>query len=174
MQPLEPVPMRHAWYYKLGIFLFIIVCFEVGAFLTVFPWTQQWDSNSLARLLPWLRGFWTSSYFRGALSGLGVVNIYISIAELLRRQPVMVIRRVGIFELIEIFLERALLIGAASQLEHHVLHREFGGYRAAIISRRRFGTRIPRERHHRIIVDRGSDERRRCRAATECRSHAGK
>jgi hypothetical protein len=83
-----PVHVRHAFYHKLGIFLFIIVCFEVGAFLTVFPWTPQWDSNSLANLFPWLRDFWTSSYFRGALSGLGLLNIYISLGEVTRlRNP---------------------------------------------------------------------------------------
>lgn len=49
-KPVEPTHIRHTWYHKLGIFLFIIVCFEVGAFLTVFPWTPQWESNSVANL----------------------------------------------------------------------------------------------------------------------------
>ena len=80
----EPVHARHTWYHKLGVFLFIIVCFEVGAFLTVFPWTPQWDSNSVANLFPFLRDLWTSSYFRGALSGLGLLNIYISLGEVTR------------------------------------------------------------------------------------------
>jgi len=80
--------VSHAWYHKLGIFLFIIVCFEVGAFLTVFPWTPQWDTNSVSSLLPWLRDLWDSSYFRGALSGLGLLNIYISLGEVSRlRRP---------------------------------------------------------------------------------------
>ena len=36
-----------------------------------------------------MRDVWDSSYFRGALSGLGLVNIYISLAEVfrLRRCP---------------------------------------------------------------------------------------
>jgi hypothetical protein len=81
-------PVRHTWVYKLAIFLFIIVCFEVGAFLTVFPWTSQWDTNSLSNLFPWLRGVWTSSYFRGAVSGLGLLNVYISLGEVSRlRRP---------------------------------------------------------------------------------------
>lgn len=98
MQPLErklvdepeqppippPAPSRHTWIYKLGILLFIIVCFEVGAFLTVFPWTPQWDNNSLSGLFPLLRDVWGSSYFRGALSGLGLLNIYISLGEVSR------------------------------------------------------------------------------------------
>jgi hypothetical protein len=83
-----PVQLRHTWVHKLGIFLFIIVCFEVGAFLAVFPWTPQWDTNSLAGLFPWLRELWTNSYFRGALSGLGLLNIYISLGEVSRlRRP---------------------------------------------------------------------------------------
>ncbi len=79
-----PVHVRHTWYHKLGVILFVIVCFEVGVFLLIFPWTQQWDGNSFANLLPGLRDYWTSSYFRGAWSGLGLLNIYISIGELLR------------------------------------------------------------------------------------------
>jgi len=75
---------RHSWYHKLGIFLFVIVCFEVGAFLTVFPWTPQWDSNSVSSLFPFLHDLWASSYFRGALSGLGLLNIYISLGEVAR------------------------------------------------------------------------------------------
>lgn len=87
-----PESEKHTWYHKLGVILFVIVCFEVGVFLVIFPWTQQWEGNSLASLLPsllhWSRDFWTSSYFRGALSGLGLLNIYISIGELLRlRRP---------------------------------------------------------------------------------------
>ena len=74
----------HHWYHKLGIFLFVIVCFEVGAFLTVFPWTPQWDSNSVAGLFPFLHDLWANSYFRGALSGLGLLNIYISLGEVAR------------------------------------------------------------------------------------------
>jgi len=83
-----PEYVRHTWFHKLGVILFVIVCFEVGVFLLIFPWTQQWDGNSLSSLLPWLRDYWTSSYFRGALSGLGLLNIYISIGELMRlRRP---------------------------------------------------------------------------------------
>jgi hypothetical protein len=83
-----PVHITHTWYHKLGIFLFIIVCFEVGAFLTVFPWTPQWDGNSVANLFPLLRNLWSSSYFRGAVSGVGLLNIYISLGEVSRlRRP---------------------------------------------------------------------------------------
>jgi hypothetical protein len=97
MQPVEPEPPveeflerpKVSWFHKLASLLFIIVCFEVGVFLLVFPWMDYWGNNSIAALSPWVRSVWESAYFRGALSGLGLVNIYISLAEVfrLRRRP---------------------------------------------------------------------------------------
>jgi hypothetical protein len=90
--PVEPQPPLEAaaekpvstWYQKMGALLFVIFCFEVGVFLLVVPWLDFWERNSLADLLPWLRGYWDNPYFRGALSGLGVINIYISFVEVFR------------------------------------------------------------------------------------------
>jgi hypothetical protein len=87
--PIEPPQPKTAWYQKLGVLLFIIVCFEVGVFLLIFPWMEYWNNNSIASFAPWMREIWESPYFRGALSGLGVINICISLAEVfrLRRPP---------------------------------------------------------------------------------------
>jgi hypothetical protein len=96
MQPVEPQPPVEApesspkvsWVHRLGALLFILVCFEVGVFLLVFPWMDYWDSNWIAGLAPWMHPVWSSSYFRGALSGVGLLNIYISMAEVFRlRRP---------------------------------------------------------------------------------------
>jgi hypothetical protein len=96
MQPVEPqtsiefpVERPHTpWYQKLGAVLFILICFEVGIFLVIFPWMEYWNQNWIANLAPWMRDLWDSSFFRGALSGLGLLNIYISLAEVLRfRRP---------------------------------------------------------------------------------------
>jgi hypothetical protein len=85
----EPVePPKTSWFHKLANLLFIIVCFEVGVFLLIFPWMDYWNNNSIAGLAPWVRTIWESAYFRGALSGLGLVNIYISLGEVFRlRRP---------------------------------------------------------------------------------------
>ena len=71
----------HHWFHKLVALLFIIFCFELGVFLLVFPWLQAWDVNWFASFSPSLYDLWTNNYFRGALSGLGLVDIYISLAE---------------------------------------------------------------------------------------------
>jgi hypothetical protein len=73
------------WYSKLLSLCFIVFCFEIGVFLVVFPWLDNaWEANQVANFAPWLADIWGNPFFRGALSGLGLVNIYISFLELLR------------------------------------------------------------------------------------------
>ena len=50
----------------------------------LFPWLGLWENNTVALYAPWLADIWGSPYLRGALSGLGLVNIYISFLEILR------------------------------------------------------------------------------------------
>ena len=71
------------WHAKFRILLFIVFAFEIGFFLLVFPWMQQsWDRTSIPLMLPWLAHIWDNPFFRGAISGLGAVNIYISLLEI--------------------------------------------------------------------------------------------
>ena len=56
---------------------------EVGVLLAVVPWTAFWDRNYFAQWSPWLRLFLMNHFVRGAVSGLGVVNIAVGLGELL-------------------------------------------------------------------------------------------
>jgi hypothetical protein len=60
---------------KLLVTVFIFFCFELGFFLIVFPWSQYWDNNLFLAYIPALRDLVLSNYFRGAVSGLGIVDI---------------------------------------------------------------------------------------------------
>ncbi len=40
--------------------------------------------NYFSDILPSLRPFWDNLYVRGAISGIGVVNLYIALVELFR------------------------------------------------------------------------------------------
>lgn len=80
----QPPRRKRPWYRKVLGLCFVIFCFEVGVFLVVFPWLDFWDTNSLSTYSPWLADIWGSPYFRGALSGVGLANIYISFLEILR------------------------------------------------------------------------------------------
>jgi len=80
-----PVERRsYRWYHKLSAVLFVTFCLEIGCFLVIFPWTRYWDDNLFSTLLPEWRQYWQNAYVRGAISGVGVVNLYIAAAEIFR------------------------------------------------------------------------------------------
>ncbi|HYP27376.1 MAG TPA: hypothetical protein VE262_11715 [Blastocatellia bacterium] len=74
---------------KLTIIFFILICFEIGALLILLPWINypSWNQNYLLFLAaerldsPGLARFVTSGYFRGAVTGLGVLNVAMGILE---------------------------------------------------------------------------------------------
>ena len=49
---------------------------EVGFVLLVVPWSSYWDRNYFSQVWPPLHALLTSNYVRGAVSGLGVVNVH--------------------------------------------------------------------------------------------------
>lgn len=73
------------WHQRVLGFCFAVFALEVGLFLLVFPWLQAWDLNWIPLQTPRLRILWMSPYFRGALSGLGLVNLYVGFVELARQ-----------------------------------------------------------------------------------------
>ena len=90
--PEAPAPQQTAeaprpqprWYHKFAAILLVTFCIEVGFFLLIYPWTDHWDTNYFAGVLPSLQPFWDNLYVRGAISGIGVVNLYIALVELFR------------------------------------------------------------------------------------------
>ncbi len=79
-------PGMPSWYRHVSTIIFIIFCFEMGLFLVVFPWLDPWSQNYFSMIapgkyLPVWRQFWNSAYFRGAVSGFGLVNIWIALQE---------------------------------------------------------------------------------------------
>lgn len=75
---------QHGWLARLSGLAWVIFCFEIGIILVVYPWLPGWDTNWLAGWRPDFRPFWLNPYLRGAVTGLGAVNIAISLAELYR------------------------------------------------------------------------------------------
>jgi hypothetical protein len=79
-----PSPPPRPWQRKLLTLCLMVLSLEVGVFLVVFPWLDAWETNRAATYTFWLEVTWGNPYFRGALTGLGLVNIYIALLELLR------------------------------------------------------------------------------------------
>jgi hypothetical protein len=80
-----PVPQpEYRWYHKMSAVIFITFLLEIGIFLIIYPWTSAWDGNYFSAFKPGWQQYWDNMYVRGGLTGLGVVNLYISLAEVLR------------------------------------------------------------------------------------------
>jgi len=69
--------------------MFALLTLSIGGFLVVFPWADSWNLNYIQDLVPGAQQLWDEPSFRGAITGLGFVNLYIAIlqfARLLRRK----------------------------------------------------------------------------------------
>lgn len=66
--------------------LYILVCLEVGVFLLLVPWAAIWERNYFLQQYPALGTVILDPMFRGAVSGLGVANIYLGLTEFIGRR----------------------------------------------------------------------------------------
>lgn len=82
VEPLTPTERKKSRHHRLLMVCFAIFAFEVGLFLVLFPWMDAWNANSLQDLAPSIQGLWQEPYFRGAVTGLGVLNIYVALRQL--------------------------------------------------------------------------------------------
>jgi len=56
--------------------------FEAGLVLVIIPWSVYWERNYFVQALPLAATFITNDFVRGAVSGLGVVNLLAGVVEI--------------------------------------------------------------------------------------------
>jgi hypothetical protein len=75
---------------KITVIVYILICFEVGILLLILPWTQYWEENVFLFFITgklraeWIETFLTSGYMRGAVTGLGVLNILAGMRDIFK------------------------------------------------------------------------------------------
>jgi hypothetical protein len=80
----------------------IVFFFEVGFVLAVVPWSQYWERNYFADSFPLLHEIITNNFVRGAITGLGLVNVAVGVLELIsvfiarRDDPIVTIGHYGL------------------------------------------------------------------------------
>lgn len=83
--PADPAQSRVVrWHRRVLGFCLVVFALELGLFLVLFPWRRDWEMSWIPVHSPKLAAVWMSSYFRGAVSGLGLLNIAVAFAELAR------------------------------------------------------------------------------------------
>lgn len=63
--------------------LLVAFFFEAGLALLLVPWSSYWDRNYFVEAIPVLEVAVTNNFVRGAVSGLGLVNVAAGLVELL-------------------------------------------------------------------------------------------
>jgi len=89
-QALHSSPPRPSalWLQRISLVIFAILCVELGMLLVVLPWTRIWTENSLLSSHSGLRRFLHQGFVRGAISGLGLVDIWLGVWEAVQyREP---------------------------------------------------------------------------------------
>jgi ABC-type transport system involved in cytochrome c biogenesis permease subunit len=69
---------------RLLIRRLLLVAFfvEAGLLLLVLPWSKFWETNYFASIWPRILPLMTNDYVRGAVSGIGLINLCAGILEL--------------------------------------------------------------------------------------------
>lgn len=64
---------------RLRSVLWVLILFEFGVVLVFLPWLQIWESNYILAQLPSLRPYVLHPALRGAISGLGALDILFAV-----------------------------------------------------------------------------------------------
>ncbi len=62
--------------------LLVVYFLEVGLLLVILPWFSFWDRNYFCEAIPYLGSLTRNDFVRGAVSGLGLVNVGAAVWEL--------------------------------------------------------------------------------------------
>src|SRR5271166_1945109 len=84
MPPPQQAKRPSLWLRRLWLAVFVLFCLEVGIILIVLPWSRVWTENSLLLGHQQLAGFLQQNFVRGLISGLGLVDVWMGIAEAVR------------------------------------------------------------------------------------------
>ncbi|HYL67918.1 MAG TPA: hypothetical protein VEX69_02035 [Candidatus Limnocylindria bacterium] len=63
----------------------LLIWLEMGLGLILVPWSEFWDVNYFLYQYPSLALFVKNPYLRGAISGLGVMNVFLALEAFRRR-----------------------------------------------------------------------------------------
>ena len=62
--------------------VYVLYCIEAGFFFVMVPWTRFWVNHPFLNSTPSLTVFAANPYFRGFVSGYGMVHLIVGIREL--------------------------------------------------------------------------------------------
>jgi hypothetical protein len=69
---------------RLLTIIYIVLCSELGIFLFILPWASFWGKNYFTDHYPLISAISRNYFLRGAVSGLGLADIWLAVYEIWR------------------------------------------------------------------------------------------
>jgi len=69
------------WLQRLFVIVYVVFCIELGIALVALPWFPLWRNNNLLEHWPTLRHIVQHGFVRGAISGLGLLDMWLGVSE---------------------------------------------------------------------------------------------
>ncbi|MEP7339233.1 MAG: hypothetical protein ABI977_15970 [Acidobacteriota bacterium] len=89
---------------KITVIVYILISFEIGLLLIIIPWKPYWDDNFFLYFITgklhaaWMATFLKHKLVRGAVSGIGVLNILAGLYDIFKfRESVRKLATLGEF-----------------------------------------------------------------------------
>jgi hypothetical protein len=86
--PPEPVPENTAempvWLQRIFVGVYVLFCIELGLVLITLPWTRFWFNDGWLAQWPQLQHLLQQGFVRGAVIGLGLLDIWLGVIEAVR------------------------------------------------------------------------------------------
>jgi hypothetical protein len=85
-QPAEEYTLPPVWLQRLAVAVYVLFCMTLGMALVTLPWIGNWFEDGLVARWPALQHLLQQGFVRGAVSGLGLIDIWLGIIEAVRYQ----------------------------------------------------------------------------------------
>ena len=72
------------WLQRVFVVVYVLFCIELGLVLIVLPWTRFWFSDGWTSQWVWFQNLVQLGFVRGAVSGLGLLDIWLGVVEAVR------------------------------------------------------------------------------------------
>jgi hypothetical protein len=83
-QPAPVAAPAPVWLQRMSLAVLVLFCFYIGGLLTFLPWwPRYWDYNGWVVGHAELQALLNHGWVRGLVSGIGLIDIWIGISELL-------------------------------------------------------------------------------------------
>ena len=71
------------WLQRVSMVILVVFCFYVGLLVFLLPWTRYWNENHYLLTFSPLGRLMSSGITRGIVSGLGLLDVWIGISEVI-------------------------------------------------------------------------------------------